>query len=462
MFALRRAANPLRSRLHCVLRSYHTKSKSKSDILHQISPAQSNNLHQIQPNHRNLFTFRGFNSQSEQQQQQLPIKKQQKEDGFSELDDPHTSEKTSTKKPARRSSNPKFIPQSNSVVLSFYVDSDDLEKAEQLFEEIQDSGSPISSSDCRTMIRLYKKFDKEKIKSVLSFMEENDVEPDLRTYGELLVSGDYAKLFFKQFRPWEKLFEAVEKPEFADTMESDGFVLIANYIRAEIARHYISRGNGKISWLNSKAEEVMKQMEGKQGWEENRVACKLLLPLYAHLRKADEIERIWKVCESFGRVDDYSAAISAFCKVRRVKKAEEIFEKGIKAGMSISYKAYADLMNVYVGRKLLAKAEDLVKRMATSSRPISNGRSDSMDNERSHYLRFVRDYCDALVKLCVNAGEVEKADSVLLLQKALKERGDLALQKEYSCSYYLDMDDSSIVKKRLTKKELKQRRTTVY
>lgn len=122
--------------------------------------------------------------------------------------------------------------------------------------------------------------------------------------------------------------------------------------------------------------------------------------------------------------------------------------------MSISYKAYVDLMNVYVHRKLLAKAEDLVKRIASSSRPI--------DSDRSHYLRFVRDSCGTLVKLCLAAGEVEKADSVLLLQKALEERGDLALLKEYSCSCYLDMDDSSLFKKSLTKKELKQRMNTVY
>ncbi|RZC56067.1 hypothetical protein C5167_014924 [Papaver somniferum] len=109
---------------------------------------------------------------------------------------------------AKRSSSPKFLALSNSFVLSIYVGSDELENAEQMFKEIQDSGSP-------------------------------------------LLEDDYVKWFVHhRFRSWEQLVETIEKLEFAESMKSDGFVLIPNYIRAEMARHYIGITTATtINWI---------------------------------------------------------------------------------------------------------------------------------------------------------------------------------------------------------------------
>ncbi|KAI3893014.1 hypothetical protein MKX03_000301 [Papaver bracteatum] len=481
MFNLRRASNHFRTRLHFRLRavaaappqSYHT--KTRSDILHQISATESNNLHQTQPHHRNLFTFRGFNSQSdttsnkeeEQQQQQDKDDGEDLEDGLSELNDTSIEEEDTVAKaeevrtvpfdlfsvvastPSRdvyaaldkfmeeikalehikirevlhnlrkckmyefayqlsnwlESKNmfnfeqekdyatrldliakrrgmalaDKYLKQSipetckgetvYGTMLCNYVSVGDVKKAEQVFEKMRELGFPVSGFVCQQMILLYKKFDKRKIKSVLSLMRENDVKP---TRGANDIAG------------MEELVEA---------LKSDGLEL-DNFIRAVLARHYIGAG------FDEKAREILKEMEGED-LEENHGACKNLLPLYAALGKADEVERIWKVCESDGRADDCLAAISAFGKVGRVEKAEEIFEKRIMSGRNISSKVYLALMDVYGDHKILAKGEDLVKRMASSGCPIN---------------RFV---WDTLVKLYIDAGEVEKADAVL--QKALQQ-----------------------------------------
>ncbi|KAI3933058.1 hypothetical protein MKW92_005215 [Papaver armeniacum] len=266
------------------------------------------------------------------------------------------------------------------TMLSNYVSVGDVKNAEQVFEKMRELGFPVSGFVCQQMILLYKKFDKRKIKSVLLLMEENDVKPNRFTYLLLIdLKGET-----NDIAGMEELVEA---------LKSDGLEL-DNYIRAVLARHYIVAG------FDEKAGKILKEMEGED-LEENHDACKNLLPLYAALGKADEVERIWKVCEADGRADDCLAAISAFGKVGRVEKAEEIFEKRIKSGRNISSKVYLALMNVYVDHKLLAKGEDLVKRMASSGCPIN---------------RFV---WDTLVKLYVDAGEVEKADAVL--QKALQQ-----------------------------------------
>ncbi|KAI3864822.1 hypothetical protein MKX03_000721 [Papaver bracteatum] len=192
-------------------------------------------------------------------------------------------------------------------------------------------------------------------------------------------------------------------------MKSDGLEL-DNHIRSVLARHYIYAG------FEVQAGEILKEME-REDLEVNRRACKHLLPLYAALGKADEVERIWKLCESDGRADDYLAGISAFGKVGRVEKAEEIFEKRVKS----SSKVYTALLNVYVDNKLVAKCEDLVKRMTSASLPI-----DPI-------------LCYTLVKFYVDAGDVEKADSVL--HKALQQ-GDRRMKPSYK-SFQLIMNQYS-------------------
>ncbi|KAI3893015.1 hypothetical protein MKX03_000302 [Papaver bracteatum] len=287
------------------------------------------------------------------------------------------------------------------TLLCNYVSASDLKKAEHVFEKMRDLGFPVSGFACQQMILLYKKFDKRKIKSVLSLMDENDVKPTRFIY-RLLVDLKGAA---NDIAGMEELVEA---------LKSDGLEL-DNYIRGVLARHYI------LAELNEKAGKVLKEMEGED-LEDNHGACKHLLPLYAALGKADEVERIWKVCESDGRVDDYLAAISAFGKLGRVDKAEDIFEKRITSGKTISSKGYAVLLNVYGDHKLLAKGKDLVKRMASARQPIN---------------RFV---CDTLVKIYVDAGEVESADSVL--QKAIKQ-GDKRMEPPLYKSFHVIMDQYS-------------------
>ncbi|CAA7042343.1 unnamed protein product [Microthlaspi erraticum] len=255
-----------------------------------------------------------------------------------------------------------------------------VKKSEVVFNRMKDLGLPLSGFTCDQMLLLYKRVDKKKIADVLLLMEKENVKPSLLTYKILIdVKGSS-----NDINGMEQIVE---------TMREEG-VEPDFYTQAITARHYVGAG------LKEKAEKVLKEMEGGS-LEANRGAFKDLLSLYATLGREDEVTRIWKICEAKPRFEESLAAIHAFGKLNKVKEAEEIFEKIVKMDRRQSSNTYSVLLRVYVDHKMLSKGKALVKRMD------ENG------------CRIEATTWDALIKLYVEAGEVEKAES--LLREASKQ-----------------------------------------
>ncbi|KAI3852703.1 hypothetical protein MKW92_053841 [Papaver armeniacum] len=116
----------------------------------------------------------------------------------------------------------------------------------------------------------------------------------------------------------------------------------------------------KRTRFDEKAVKILEEMEGED-LEENHGACKNLLILYAALGEADEVERIWKVCETDGRADDCLAAINAFGKVGRlyvdageVEKTDAVLQKVLqqwdKRNKPPLYKSFHVIMDQYSRR----------------------------------------------------------------------------------------------------------------
>uniref|UniRef100_A0A1D1ZJF9 Pentatricopeptide repeat-containing protein At1g80270, mitochondrial n=1 Tax=Anthurium amnicola TaxID=1678845 RepID=A0A1D1ZJF9_9ARAE len=253
-------------------------------------------------------------------------------------------------------------------------------KAEETFNRMRDLGFPVTAFACNQLLLLYKRLDRKKIADVLLMMEKENVKPSLFTF-KLLIdtkgrSNDIAGM--------EKVVESMKN----EGLEPD------LTIQAMIARHYLFSG------FSEKAAEVLKEMEGDD-IKENRGACKSLLFLYAALGKEQDVERIWKVCEASPRLDECLAAIEAWGKLGHVDNAEAVFDKMSKQFKRLSSKYYNSLLKVYANHKLLAKGKELAKQMSDSKCNIGP-------------LTW-----DALVNLYVQAGEVEKADSIL--QKATQQ-----------------------------------------
>ncbi|KAE8734377.1 Pentatricopeptide repeat-containing protein [Hibiscus syriacus] len=267
------------------------------------------------------------------------------------------------------------------TLLANCVISNNLKKAESVFNKMRDLEFPITTFACNQLLLLYKKHDKKKIADVLLLMEKEDIKPSPFTYRILIDAKGLCN-------------DIAGMDQIVETMKAEGFEpdIITQSI---LAKHYASAG------FTEKAEEVLKALEGDD-IKQNRWGCKFLLPLYAELGKADEVERIWKVCESKPRFEEYLAAVEAWGKLGQVEKSEAVFDRLLETSKKLPAKHYTKMLKVYSDHKMLQKGKDLVKRMADSGCQIGP-------------LTW-----DALVKLYVEAGEVEKADTIL--QKACQSK----------------------------------------
>ncbi|URE23596.1 DNA-binding protein [Musa troglodytarum] len=275
------------------------------------------------------------------------------------------------------------------TLLANCVGAVNVKKAEDVFNKIRDLGFPISAFACNQLLLLYKRLDRKKIADVLLMMEKENVKPTLFTYKILIDTKGRAN-------------DISGMEQIVETMKAEG-VEPDLLIQAMVARYYIFAG------LNEKAEAALKEMEGGD-IKENRNVCRVLLPLYAALGKVDDVGRVWKVCEANPRLEECLAAIEAWDKLGQIEKAEEAFEN-ISKKWKLSSKHYNAMLKVYANHKLLSKGKELVKRMSNSGCRIGP-------------LTW-----DALVKLYVEAGEVEKADSIL--QKASQQNQGRLLLSSY-------------------------------
>lgn len=282
------------------------------------------------------------------------------------------------------------------TLLANYVSRMDTKKAEDTFNKMRDLGFSISLFSYNQLLLLYKRTDKKKIADVLLLMEKEAIKPSLFTYHVLIdVKG--------QSRDISGMEQIVE------TMKADG-VKPQNQIQSSLARHYAAAN------LNEKAESILKEMEEAAAARKSRQVYKFLLPIYASLGREDEVDRIWKLCESDPQLEECLAAVEAWGQLDKVEKAESAFEEMLKKVKKPNSRQFSIMLKVYANHKMLAKGKDLVKKMEESGTKVGP------------------QTWDAVVKLFVGVGEVEKAATIL--ENAInKKQGKLMFS-----SYLVIMD----------------------
>ncbi|XP_028761510.1 pentatricopeptide repeat-containing protein At1g80270, mitochondrial [Neltuma alba] len=278
------------------------------------------------------------------------------------------------------------------TLLANCVSQTNVKKAEHVFNKMRDLEFPLSAFACNQLLLLYQRIDKKKIADVLLLMERENIKPSPFTYQILIDAKGQAN-------------DIAGMDQIVETMKAEGIEPDIQ-TKAVLAKHYASAG------LKEKAEDVLREMEGED-LKENRWVCRFLLPLYGGLGKTDEVGRIWEVCKSNPRSDECLAAIEAWGRLKKVEEAEKVFEIMLNKWKKLSSRDYTMLLKVYANNKMLMKGKDLIRQMADSGTRIGP-------------LTW-----DSIVKLYVQAGEVEKADSVL--QKAVQQNH----MKPMFCTYML-------------------------
>ncbi|KAL9260291.1 Pentatricopeptide repeat-containing protein [Drosera capensis] len=260
------------------------------------------------------------------------------------------------------------------TLLASYVSAFDVKKAEEVFNKMKDLGFPITAFACNQLLLLYKRTDKKKLADVLLLMEKEDIKPTAFTYNILIDTKGQSN----DMNGMEQILETMK----AEGMEPD------LRTQAILARHYAAGG------LKEKAEAMLKGIEGSD-LHKNRGVCRILLPIHADLGNADEVGRVWEFCKKKPTQQECLAAIEAWGKLKKIEEAEAVFEHMVQTWKKPSSRHYAMLLKVYAKHKMLSKGKDLARKMGESGCHIGP-------------LTW-----DALVKLYLEAGEVEKADAIL-------------------------------------------------
>ncbi|KAL9272225.1 Pentatricopeptide repeat-containing protein [Drosera capensis] len=260
------------------------------------------------------------------------------------------------------------------TLLASYVSTFNVKKAEEVFNKMKDLGFPITAFACNQLLLLYKRTDKKKLADVLLLMEKEDIKPTAFTYNILIDTKGQTN----DMNGMEQILETMK----AEGMEPD------LRTQAVLARHYAAGG------LKEKAEAMLKGIEGSE-LHKNRGVCHILLPIYADLGNADEVGRVWDFCKKKPTQEDCLAAIEAWGKLKKIEEAEAVFEHMVQTWKKLPSRHYAMLLNVYAKHKMLSKGKDLARKMGESGCHIGP-------------LTW-----DALVKLYLEVGEVEKADAIL-------------------------------------------------
>lgn len=284
------------------------------------------------------------------------------------------------------------------TLLANCVVANNIRKAEEVFNKMRDREFALTSFACDQLLLLYSRHDKKKITDVLLLMEKENVKPSPFTY-RLLIN---VKGLANDLKGMDQVVEMMK----AEGMEID------LKTEASLARHFLSGG------MKEKAEAIVKGMEGGD-LKRHRAACKYVLPIYAGLGKVDVVRRVWAICMPKPTLLESGAAMEAWGKLNDIKEAEAIFNLMMETGYRIPRNTYLVLLKMYVDNKMPNKAKDLVRRMSDSGCDIGP-------------LIW-----DALVRLYVEAGEVEKADS--FLQKAVTKNPQkpmyssmMAIMEEYA------------------------------
>ncbi|XP_058005159.1 pentatricopeptide repeat-containing protein At1g80270, mitochondrial isoform X2 [Hevea brasiliensis] len=260
------------------------------------------------------------------------------------------------------------------TLLGCCVHAQNMRKAKAVFKKMGELKLPMNVDACNQMIILYKRLEKKKIADILLMMEQQDIKPSLLTY-KLLID---TKGEFNDIMAMEQLVE---------DMKADGFEPDIDALTV-MAKHYIKGG------FKHKAETVLKEIEERK-LKGIIGARRSLLLLYASLGRADKVGKFWKDCEADPKMQECVAAIEAWGKLGKVGEAEAVFDMMLQKWERISSRHYSSLLKVYIDNKQLTKGKDLVKRLVDAGcwiGPLT---------------------CDALVKFYIEAGDVDRASSIL-------------------------------------------------
>lgn len=243
------------------------------------------------------------------------------------------------------------------ALLHSYASAKLTDKAEELFQQIQDSGLTISVITYNEMMTLYMSVGQaEKVSSVIEELKRQNVAPDLFTYN-LWISSCAATLDIDGVR--SILSEMSQDPNSVDAWER----------YRNLANIYVTTGQLTCSGISSlvEAEKSVTQRE----W----IAYDFLILLHAGFGNKDMIDQIWKSLrmtklKMIGR--NYVPILSSYLMLGHMEEVGEVIDQWKNSTTSIFDNSLCDrLANAFVEAGFTERAETF--------RSLLNKKAESID-----------------------------------------------------------------------------------
>ncbi|KAF3671977.1 hypothetical protein T459_32776 [Capsicum annuum] len=301
------------------------------------------------------------------------------------------------------------------VETELFVDDVDGEDVEMPHDKLELSDSESDARKAQVPEELLKAITTAPVRSLNKVMV-NWVEK-----GNDLTRADITIIMFylcKRHMYWRALqfsewLELKKQLIFTDRDYASHVDLIAKVHSVQKAESYIEKlpksfrseavyrsllGHCASKGYTKKAEEIFNKMRDL-GFPVTSFACGHLLTLYKQtdkkkiadvlllmekeniqpteftyripLKKADDVRRIWQLCEPNAWIVECMAAIEAFGNLHKIEEAEAVFDKMSKEGKNITSKHYYPLLRIYASHNMFAKGKDLVKRIFVKPKVVS-------------------------------------------------------------------------------------------
>ncbi|XP_039069312.1 pentatricopeptide repeat-containing protein At2g20710, mitochondrial-like [Hibiscus syriacus] len=222
-----------------------------------------------------------------------------------------------------------------------------LEKAEDTFKIMRESGLPIFSVSYNVMLDLYRRgFKCRKLNALMQEMTDKGMKPDAGTniiWLDVYASSNYIE-------GMEKFLATIEK-DAKISMDWHVYVIASNvYSKAELTE--------KALRMLSKAEQLVSQSSRKHAYE-------VLLTVYADLGRKEDVYRIWNLYRNMWKFfnSGYLCMISSLVKLDDLDGAEKVLVEWETVCTFCDARIPNALISAYCKKGYVEKAEACTKRL---------------------------------------------------------------------------------------------------
>ncbi|KAL2474615.1 Pentatricopeptide repeat-containing protein [Abeliophyllum distichum] len=242
------------------------------------------------------------------------------------------------------------------ALLSCYAYKRLLDKAENIMQILRESGYKRSLS-YNVMLSLYAKSGKYKeFEALLQEMEQKSINGGKETF--YIQLNVYAA---------KENIEGIEN--LITKMKANPGVPVDWHVYAIAAKGYFKAG--RIEKSSQMLKEVEKCIQGKS----SKFGYRMLLTMHANLGNRDEVYHVWNLIKNERHIcnTDYSYVVSSLVKLNEIDGAERIWEEWESVNKNYDFQIPNLLINAYIRRDLLGKAEAFVSRLVENGKkpPVS-------------------------------------------------------------------------------------------